>query len=55
MLVAVLGAAFPCANLDLTIEPREDHVSNIANWLEAHKKDNRTIFTAASHAQRVVD
>lgn len=54
-LVAELGAAFLCADLDLTLEPREDHASYIANWLEVLKNDHRAIFTAASHAQRAAD
>jgi antirestriction protein ArdC len=51
-LVAELGAAFVCADLDLSLEPREDHACYIANWLEVLKADNRAIFTAASHAER---
>ena len=51
-LVAELGAAFLCADLDLTLEPRKDHAAYIANWLNVPKADNRAIFTAASHAQR---
>jgi antirestriction protein ArdC len=54
-LVAELGAAFLCADLDLAVEPREDHAAYIANWLEVLKNDNRAIFTAASHAQRAAD
>jgi antirestriction protein ArdC len=54
-LVAELGAAFLCADLDLALEPREDHASYIANWLEVLKNDNRAVFTAASHAQRAAD
>ena len=54
-LVAELGAAFLCADLDLALEPREDHAAYIKNWLEALKNDNRAIFTAASHAQRAAD
>src|SRR5207302_10879686 len=54
-LVAELGAAFLCSNLDLTLEPRADHASYIANWLTVLKNDNRAIFTAANHAQRAVD
>jgi antirestriction protein ArdC len=54
-LVAELGSAFLCADLDLALEPREDHASYIANWLEVLKGDNRAIFTAASHAQRAAD
>jgi antirestriction protein ArdC len=54
-LVAELGAAFLCADLDLAAEPREDHASYIANWLKVLKGDKRAIFTAASHAQRAAD
>lgn len=53
--MAELGAAFLCADLDLALEPREDHASYIANWLKVLRDDNRAIFTAASHAQRAVD
>ena len=54
-LVAELGAAFLCADLDLTLEPREDHAAYIANWLDVLKADHRAIFTAASHARRAAD
>ena len=54
-LVAELGAAFLCADLDLTPEVREDHASYIASWLKVLKNDKRAIFTAASHAQRAAD
>jgi antirestriction protein ArdC len=54
-LVAELGSAFLCAELDLTPETREDHASYIANWLTVLKNDTRAIFTAASHAQRAAD
>jgi antirestriction protein ArdC len=54
-LVAELGAAFLCADLHLSPEPREDHASYLANWLTVLKRDTRAIFTAASHAQRAAD
>jgi len=54
-LVAELGSAFLCADLELTPEVRDDHASYIASWLEVLKQDNRAIFTAAAHAQRAVD
>ncbi len=54
-LVAELGAAFPCADLDLLLEPRADHADYIANWLQVLKNDNRAVFTAASHAQRAAE
>ena len=54
-LVAELGAAFLCADIDLTPEPRPDHAAYIAGWLKALKNDRRAIFTAASYAQRAAD
>jgi antirestriction protein ArdC len=54
-LVAELGAAFLCADLELTPELREEHASYLDNWLKVLKGDKRAIFTAASHAQRAAD
>jgi antirestriction protein ArdC len=54
-LVAELGAAFLCADLDLTPEPRPDHAAYIASWLKVLKDDKRAIFSAAAHAQRAAD
>jgi antirestriction protein ArdC len=54
-LVAELGAAFVCADLKLTLEPREDHAAYIASWLKVLKEDKRAVFTAAAHAQRAAD
>lgn len=54
-LVAELGAAFVCADLALTPEPRAEHAAYIASWLKALKDDKRAIFSAAAHAQRAAD
>jgi antirestriction protein ArdC len=54
-LVAELGAAFLCASLELTLEPREEHASYIQNWLTVLRNDKRAIFQAAAHAQRAAD
>jgi antirestriction protein ArdC len=54
-LVAELGAAFLCADLGITPEPREDHAAYVASWLEVLKNDKRAIFAAAAHAQRASD
>ena len=51
-LVAEIGAAFLAADLGIALEPREDHASYVANWLEVLKNDKRAIFTAAAHAER---
>jgi len=54
-LVAELGAAFLCADLDITPEPREDHAAYLEHWLGVLKEDKRAIFQAAAHAQRAAD
>lgn len=53
-LVAELGAAFLCADLGLTLEPRPDHAAYLASWLQVLRADKRFIFTAAAHAERAV-
>ena len=54
-LIAELGAAFVCAHLGLSAEPREDHAEYIQSWLKVLKADKRAIFTAASKAQQACD
>jgi antirestriction protein ArdC len=54
-LIAELGAAFTCAHLGLSAEPREDHAQYLASWLKVLKADSRAIFTAASKAQQATD
>ena len=54
-LIAELGAAFICAELELTNEPRPDHAQYIASWIKVLKEDPKAIFTAASKAQQAVD
>jgi antirestriction protein ArdC len=54
-LIAELGAAFACAHLGLSTEPRADHAQYIASWLRVLKADKRAIFTAASKAQQACD
>jgi antirestriction protein ArdC len=49
-LVAELGAAFLCADLGVTGEPRADHAQYLASWLAVLKADKKAIFTAASKA-----
>jgi antirestriction protein ArdC len=54
-LVAELGAAFLCAQLEVTNTPRPDHAQYCASWLTVLKGDAKAIFTAASLATRAVD
>ena len=46
-LVAELGSAFLCADLEITPEVREDHASYIGHWLEkwraGHFLSNREV------------
>ena len=48
--VGELGAAFLCADLGITDEPRADHAQYLASWLSVLKADKKAIFTAASKA-----
>ena len=54
-LVAELGAAFLCADLNLTPEAGADHAAYIQSWLKVLKEDKQAIFSAAAHAQRAAD
>lgn len=54
-LVAELGAAFLCADLGITPEPRADHASYIKSWLEVLKSDKKAVFTAASWASQAAN
>lgn len=53
-LVAELGAAFLCAELGVTNEPRQDHAAYLASWLKVLKDDKKAIFNAASLASKAV-
>lgn len=55
-LIADLGACFLGADLGIVpeLEPRPDHASYIASWLEVLSKEKRFIVSAAAQAQRAV-
>lgn len=50
-LVAELGAAFLCADLGIALEPRPDHASYLANWLQVLKADKRAILSCQPGAE----
>lgn len=54
-LVAEFGAAFLCANLGISLEPRADHAAYLDHWLKVMKADKKALFTAASKASEAVD
>jgi len=54
-LIAELGAAFLCAKIGISAEPREDHAQYLASWLRVLKADKRAIFSAAAKAQAATD
>jgi antirestriction protein ArdC len=49
-LIAEFGAAFLCADLRISNEPRRDHACYVASWLRVLDKDRTALFTAASKA-----
>ncbi|MGO7674857.1 ArdC family protein [Rhizobium ruizarguesonis] len=52
-LVAELSAAFLA--MEFGIEARLQHSEYIGNWIKVLKNDERAFYTAASHAQKVLD
>lgn len=54
-LIAELGAAYLCAELGITTEPRADHAQYLTSWLGVMKADKRAIFTAASSASKALE
>jgi antirestriction protein ArdC len=53
-LVAEFGAAFLCADLQISNEPRPDHASYVTSWLKVLDKDRTALFAAASNASAAV-
>ncbi|CAN5436625.1 zincin-like metallopeptidase domain-containing protein [soil metagenome] len=51
-LVAEIGAAFLCADLGVSNQPRPDHAAYVAYWLQLLKNDARAIFTASRLANQ---
>ncbi len=54
-LIAELGAAFLCAELGISSEPREDHAHYLNSWLKALKDDKKLIVKAASQARKACE
>ena len=54
-LVAELGAAFLCADIGISPQPRTDHAAYVHHWLKLLKADKKAIFTAASQAANATD
>ena len=54
-IVAELSAAFLCAELGVTNEPRPDHAQYLEGYLKVLNDDKRAIFTAAAAASAAVD
>lgn len=54
-LVAEIGAAFLCADLGVSNQPRPDHAAYVANWLQLLKNDARAIFTASRLANQAAN
>lgn len=53
-LVAELGSAFLCAELNISNTPRQDHADYINNWISVLKNNPKAIFWASSKASEAV-
>jgi len=54
-LVAELGAAFLCAEFDITTADKSNHPGYIDYWLQVLRNDKQCLLTAASQASKAVD
>lgn len=54
-LIAELGAAYLCADLNITDTIREDHAQYIGAWLKVLKNDHSLIFKCATQAEKAID
>lgn len=54
-LIAELGAAFLCADLGVSAEPREDHAAYLASWAQLLRDDRKAFTTAAAKAAQASD
>lgn len=54
-LVAEMGAAFMCADLQITDGQNVHHAQYLHHWLDVMKEDKKAIFTAASAASKACD
>jgi antirestriction protein ArdC len=54
-LVAELGAAFLCAEQEITQPAQKDHAAYIDHWLKVLKQDKHYIIAAASEASKAVE
>lgn len=54
-LIAELGAAFLCADLQVTPNLRNEHAAYIEHWLKIMKADKKAIFTAAAKANQALE
>ncbi len=54
-LVAECGSAFLCTLLGVTREPTPNHAKYLNAWIRNIKDNPKTLFTAISKAQKVVD
>jgi len=53
-LIAELGAAFLCGQLNVTSVPRQDHADYLANWIKVLSGDVKAIFWASARASEAV-
>jgi antirestriction protein ArdC len=54
-LVAELGSAFLCSQLQVPVSVREDHAAYINVWVKVLKEDKRAIFKASALAAKAAD
>ena len=54
-IVAEMGSAFLCAELNITDGPQPENANYIGSWLEVFKEDSKTILTVAGCASKATE
>lgn len=54
-LIAEIGAAFLCVDLQITNSPRPDHAAYVAAWLKLLRSDTRAVFHASRLASQAAN
>jgi len=54
-LIAELGAAYQCSNMNIDADPRSDHSSYINSWIKAIQDNDKAILKASSLASKAVN
>lgn len=54
-LIAEIGSAFLCGDLDISPQPRADNAEYVRHWLAVLRNDKKAVFTAATMSRKAAE